>query len=258
MPGGDDKDELVNDALMEGNNVDATGKHIVFKLKKSIRDKKDANILSRRVIEIDVDDLRGLAKYQGDMRKNEHIFKTFEFSGNSGTNELKPETKSKIPAGRTVEHVEYFEEETVDVNLEFGNKVKTDAKGDKLYVESVEPTLITPARGPSSRHTLKRKWDQSSSESDDEEDAMEDYSNPDVCISLIKKVKDAKGTVTTEFQKSLKRLKKFNERKMDRHSKKKLKQAATLIMNPRLFIRDANGKKIAPLLFQWIYPPKGL
>ena len=77
-----------------------------------------------------------------------------------------------------------------------------------------------------------RKREDSDSDSDDDDDSQEDLSNPDVCSELITKVKDARGTVTTEFQKSLKRLKRFNERKMDRHQRKKLKQAATMTMTP--------------------------
>ena len=229
--GGDDEEEMINDALMEGNNVDAEGKPIVFKLKKSVRNKKDGRI-SGRVIKVDVDDLRGLAKYQGDMRKNAQIFKTFEFSGNSGTKDLKSDAKSKIPAGRKVEHVEYIEEETVEVKLDFSDKAESNEDGNRMYVEKIEPSLITPTRGLSSRNAVKWKRDQSSSDSDDEDDVTEDFSNPDIAINLIEKVKDAKGTVTAEFQKSLKRLKKFNERKMDRHARKKLKQAATLMMTP--------------------------
>ena len=95
--GGDDDDELVNDAFMEGNNVDAAGKAIRFKMVTKI--KKDASRPSRRVVEIDPDDLPGLAKYQGEMRKNENLFKNFEFSGNAGATNETPRTDSKIPPG---------------------------------------------------------------------------------------------------------------------------------------------------------------
>ena len=43
----------------------------------------------------------------------------------------------------------------------------------------------------------------------------------------MKKVKDAKGKVTVDFQRSLKRLRKFNEKRVDCHAKKKPKQAVT-------------------------------
>ena len=46
-----------------------------------------------------------------------------------------------------------------------------------------------------------------------------------------------------DFQRSLKRLRKFNERRVNRHTKKKLKQAATLLLTPK---RSMIKKPIKP------------
>ena len=60
---------------------------------------------------------------------------------------------------------------------------------------------------------------------------------------ILKKVKDANGKVTVDFQRSLKRLRKFNERPVNRHTKKNLKQAATLLLTPK---RSMIKKPIKP------------
>ena len=131
----------------------------------------------------------------------------------------------KPPTTRKVKKVEYIEEEVEEAEIK-------SEEDEKLYLEKEEPTLILPTTPNFLKK--KRKREESTSDSDDDNEGdNRDYSDPDVALGILKKVKDAKGKVTVDFQRSLKRLRKFNEKRVDCHAKKKLKQAATLLLTPR-------------------------
>ena len=223
----DDDGDQADDAFMAQNNVDIDGKMIVFKTVMRVRTSKDKIPAARRIVEIDLADLGRLAECQRANQRNKNLFKTFEFSGGPGDFEVKVEVieERKPPTTRKVKKVEYIEEEVEEAEIK-------SEEDEKLYLEKEEPTLILPTTPNFLKK--KRKREESTSDSDDDNEGdNRDYSDPDVALGILKKVKDAKGKVTVDFQRSLKRLRKFNEKRVDCHAKKKLKQAATLLLTPR-------------------------
>ena len=81
---------------------------------------------------------------------------------------------------------------------------------------------------------MKRRRDDDETESDDTDDdeaGGDDVSSVDGCINIIKRVKEANGTLTHEFQRSVKRLRRFNGRRLERHARKKLR--STMALTPK-------------------------
>ena len=168
-------------------------------MSKSVR--TDTNkIPTRRVVELDLEELKGLAAYQQMMISKEKDLKDFKFT--EGQKVVKTEYK-----------YEYVEQETPIVTIKSEDEKKDDddsmlANADTTPMRSpVEPTLI-PLRLPSSSSRVqtpmkaikRRREETDSEESDDDDEDEDDYTSADGCKNIINKVKEANGTLTHEFQ----------------------------------------------------------
>ena len=225
-----DEDDVMYAEDMSGNVVDYKGNPIVFRMPTSVRT-DTSKIPTRRVVELDLEELKGLAEYQKTMISKEKDLKNFKFT--DGQKVVKTEYK-----------YEYVEQETPIVTIKSEDERRDGddsmiANADTTPLRSpVEPTLIPmrPTSSSSRRATpmkaIKRRREETDSEdSDDDDEDEDDCTSADGCINIIKKVKEANGTLTHEFQRSVKRLKKYNGRRLDRHTRKKMK--GTMALTPK-------------------------
>ena len=103
-----------------------------------VRTSKDKLPLPRRVVEIDLADLGRLVECQRANQRNEHLFKTFEFSGGPEDLEVEVEVteESKPPNARKVTKVEYFEDDVEE------KRWISTAKKRNSIMRKEEPTLV--------------------------------------------------------------------------------------------------------------------